>query len=437
MKNSSVKVSVIVPVYNVEKYLRGCLDSILHQTLEDIEVICVNDGSTDSSGEILDEYSARDSRVVVIHKENMGYGHTMNIGISNARGEYIGIVESDDKIRPEMYECLYQCAVQEKVDFVKADYFECYESTNGQERIEYKKIFDSESSYEHVEDVKKELAIFLGSKCNWTGVYNTKFIRDNNIWHHESPGASYQDVGFWFQTYIRSRRAFFLKKAFYLYRIDNPNSSTNCTGNGNAIIVEYNHVRNILNQMGQEGKEYYNLYTLLRLRDCASHIERVSWDLKLKLAEQIRWDYMQAIRNRELDAYLFPEYWQKEIFKIAACPQKYCDMQKEEVDRIVEITKGYREIIIYGAGVVGRGVHQRLRKGKSNYKVQFFAVTSMEGQGTELLGIEVKPIDELTSYRKEALVIISVSQKWYQEMENRINQLGFLHYINARELFKS
>ena len=101
------KVSIVIPTYNVEQYLKECLDSVINQTLKDIEIICVDDGSTDNSGKILDEYAAKDSRIKVIHKENGGYGKAMNVGIDNATGEYIGIVEPDDYIEFDMYETLY------------------------------------------------------------------------------------------------------------------------------------------------------------------------------------------------------------------------------------------------------------------------------------------------------------------------------------------
>ena len=100
------KVSVIVPVYNVQEYLAECMESILTQTLQDIEIICVDDGSTDRCVEMLDDYARQDQRVKVIHKSNTGYGNTMNVGMRAAEGEYIGIVESDDRILPNFYERL-------------------------------------------------------------------------------------------------------------------------------------------------------------------------------------------------------------------------------------------------------------------------------------------------------------------------------------------
>ena len=96
------KVSIVVPIYNVEKYLNECVDSILNQSLKDIEEILVDDGSPDNCGKIVDEYAAKDSRVVPVHQKNSGYSVAVNKGIDLAKGEYIGIIESDDFIEPDM-----------------------------------------------------------------------------------------------------------------------------------------------------------------------------------------------------------------------------------------------------------------------------------------------------------------------------------------------
>lgn len=118
-----VKVSIVIPVYNTEKYLCECLESIIGQTLQDIEVICVDDGSTDGSSEILDDYTKRDSRVTVIHKKNNGSIAARKTGIHLAQGQYIGFVDSDDWIETYMYEKLYSLAARYKVDFVSSGYF--------------------------------------------------------------------------------------------------------------------------------------------------------------------------------------------------------------------------------------------------------------------------------------------------------------------------
>ena len=118
-----IAVSVVIPVYNVKKYIKECLDSVLNQTLNNIQIICVDDGSTDGSEKILDEYEKKDSRITVIHKANGGYGQAMNIGNAHARGEYIAILEPDDYIDIDMYEELYSIAKEKDLDFVKSNYY--------------------------------------------------------------------------------------------------------------------------------------------------------------------------------------------------------------------------------------------------------------------------------------------------------------------------
>jgi glycosyltransferase involved in cell wall biosynthesis len=121
------KVSVIVPIYNVEKYLRQCLDSVVNQTLRDIEIICVNDGSPDKCPQIADEYAARDDRIIVIHQPNGGYGVAVNKGIAAATGEYVAIVEPDDFIDSNMYQTLYETAKKNNTDVVKSAFYIYYD----------------------------------------------------------------------------------------------------------------------------------------------------------------------------------------------------------------------------------------------------------------------------------------------------------------------
>ena len=116
------KVSVIIPVYNVEEYLRECLDSVVNQTLKEIEIICVDDGSTDSSLEILKEYAQKDNRITVIGTLNKNAGHARNIGISIARGKYLGFIDSDDYIEPTMYEELYAKSKKDDLSLVCCQY---------------------------------------------------------------------------------------------------------------------------------------------------------------------------------------------------------------------------------------------------------------------------------------------------------------------------
>lgn len=117
------KVSIIIPIYNTEKYLYKCLESVTGQTLSDIEIICVNDGSTDGSLQIMQEFASKDSRIKIVQKENGGLVSARKAGVEAATGEYIGYVDSDDYIEPDMYEGMYQTAREQQVDMVTCGYF--------------------------------------------------------------------------------------------------------------------------------------------------------------------------------------------------------------------------------------------------------------------------------------------------------------------------
>ena len=120
------KVSVIIPVYNVEKYLRECLDSVVNQTLKDIEIICINDGSPDNSLAILEEYAKKDSRIIVISQENSGVSTARNVGIDLAKGDYLYFIDADDYAEPDLLELSYQKALSTQCDIVNFGFFEHY-----------------------------------------------------------------------------------------------------------------------------------------------------------------------------------------------------------------------------------------------------------------------------------------------------------------------
>ena len=118
------KISVIVPVYGVEKYLREAIDSLLKQTLSDIEILLIDDGGKDNCPQIIDEYAKKDNRIIAIHKQNGGYGQTCNLGLSKITGEYIAILEPDDYNDSKMYEDLYNIAIKYDSDIVKSCFYD-------------------------------------------------------------------------------------------------------------------------------------------------------------------------------------------------------------------------------------------------------------------------------------------------------------------------
>lgn len=231
------KISIIVPIYGVEKFLEQVLDSILAQTLTDIEIICINDGAKDKCPEITKRYAKKDKRIVAIYKENEGYGKTLNLGISLAKGEYIGIVEPDDWIEPTMYEKLYQMAKQYDVNIAGCSY---YSVSNHSERdVGY---------FLGKLDTNITTAIYLPNDTDawiykeraalWSKIYRTNFLRQNNIKCLETPGASYQDVSFTYKVNIHTDAVAFIHEPLYHYREARPQSSIVETGKTDEINAE-------------------------------------------------------------------------------------------------------------------------------------------------------------------------------------------------------
>ena len=180
------KVSVLVPICNVEKFLDKCLNSIINQSLKDIEIICINDGSKDSSLEIIKRYASKDSRIVVIDKPNSGYGDSMNKGLDVATGEYIGIVESDDFIEKEMFEELYNLGIKYDADVVKSNFNMYWENPE-----KYVFFLDNLKVTQIAVDTSdNRKSLFWSMPAIWSAVYKRSFVVDNNIRFLATPGAS-------------------------------------------------------------------------------------------------------------------------------------------------------------------------------------------------------------------------------------------------------
>lgn len=222
------KISVIVPVYNNEKYLSKCLDSILNQTYKDIEIVCVDDGSTDGSGQILDNYAKKDSRVKVIHKENAGVSVARNTGIKESAAPIIAFVDSDDYIQSDMYEKMISLMEKENVDCVCCDYKNIYPDkiVNKNSRFGNQILYGNQIR----EEIVKGIIGFLPADNNClTSVCNRLFIRDilikNNVWFDEK--RTYGEDWLFCIEYYRSINSIgFINENMYSYVHQNGSLST-------------------------------------------------------------------------------------------------------------------------------------------------------------------------------------------------------------------
>lgn len=207
------KISIIIPVYNVEKYLSHCLDSILAQTYSDFEAICINDGSTDNSLKILHQYLKKDTRFNVINQENMGLSCARNAGLSIAQGEFIAFIDSDDFVDPEFLEILYNTQQQNGSDIVGCDFFEVKDNQNHFHRC--KKHITSKT-FKHALDILLNKKNFIHFNV-WNKLYKKEAIGDIRF----LPGLFYEDWVFNCCVFAQINTFTWIAEKLYGYRLSN------------------------------------------------------------------------------------------------------------------------------------------------------------------------------------------------------------------------
>lgn len=213
------KISVIVPIYNVEKYLENCINSIIVQTLEDIEIILINDGSTDKSYEIINKYKAIDSRIIVINKKNSGVSAARNSGLKVSRGEYIAFIDSDDWIEQNMLEKLYKLGKKYNSEVVACNFKSFNDIYNT-----FNKYPIDEGEYVGKSVIKEKiLSKVISGKLKtpvWDKIYKKEFLQNNNIKFDEKI-TRFEDWYFIIEVYEKVHNLYYLDKNMYNYRIAN------------------------------------------------------------------------------------------------------------------------------------------------------------------------------------------------------------------------
>lgn len=265
------EISVIVPVFNVSKYLHQCLFSITSQTFRNIEIIVVNDGSTDDSGAIIDEFLKIDNRIKALHQENKGYGSAVNTGINIATGEYISIIEPDDWIETNMFQVLLEGKKSSGCNIIKCSFNKIYPN-NESHSIPFHFLHgESQSIVKPADNI--ELMLFESSI--WCAIYNRKFLIDNGIMMLETPGASYQDVVWKFMTYAVVNDVLLINSALYNYRCFVIGSSSRRKDNFEIFFYNYYKIREFLLNKKQFDR-LKNAFFLHQMFDFVFHLDRLS-----------------------------------------------------------------------------------------------------------------------------------------------------------------
>ncbi len=238
------KISVIIPIYNVEVYLRQCLDSLVNQSFKDVEFICINDGSPDNCGEILKEYSQRDFRFKVITQENKGQGSARNAGLEASSGEYILFVDPDDWMEQNAFEKIYSFFEKNNGDVIQFNYREYTENTGEYVINNFADFLNKKFNYnlKNYESYNWEDVFGCGFKYSkftvWTKAYRKSFLDKYEIKFPNNKNG--EDDVFSTQVFINSDKIYYLEDYLYNYRLRN-NSSCNSISDDNFCIFENLH----------------------------------------------------------------------------------------------------------------------------------------------------------------------------------------------------
>jgi len=285
----SIKISVIIPVYNVENYLKQCLNSVVNQTLEDIEIICIDDGSTDNSLNILEKYAVKDDRIIIIANDHKGAGSARNTGLKIAKGNYISFIDSDDWIEIDAFDKLYSIMLANDPDmiffkmlnyddesdkFYSSDYYD----------LSCIKEFFTNLTYDY-HDLKDQIFRIAVSPCN--KLYKRSFLKQTNAKFPE--GLIFEDNPFFFKNTLNAKKIFLLDEYLYFRRrIKNSVMS--------SINEKHFDIIPITNQIEDVFKEY-NLYEEFKKDLLNKKIINIKNLVYNQLDEKYKQDFFKLIKE--------------------------------------------------------------------------------------------------------------------------------------------
>ncbi|WP_320972890.1 glycosyltransferase family 2 protein [Enterocloster bolteae] len=377
-----IKVSVVIPIYNMEKYLRECLDSIFRQTLHEIEVICVDDGSNDASLRIVKEYKKIHSNLIIITQKNSGSGMARNAGLKNASGQFVMFIDPDDYLASaDALEVSYKCAIKEKVEV-------CGGSVLGDKNGIIIKNFQTRfMKHRFSKDGRLSFIDYQYPFAHQRFIIKKELLISNNILY--PPYQRGQDVVFLAKVLICAGTFYALKKDIYIYR--SGHKEVVYTANK---AIDYLHamcdvleisIKNELKQMFIQIAGEINYFAKMHWYKMYSETD--IWDKNLKI-------------NQLLDrgSECFNCHDQIELLMDKVQYRKYCESANKDWDYIEQLLDANADLVIYGAGLWGEKIYQKLKN--KEYKPKYFVVSDKSENKSEIDGIKVVSIDELHNREK-------------------------------------
>lgn len=327
------KVSVIIPVYNVEEYLPECLDSVVNQTLKDIEIICVDDGSTDNSLEILKEYAKKDPRIKVLTQKNQGAGAARNKGLKVAEGEYLYFIDGDDYIEPEALKKVYDRITETNAEICVFKNGVYQQTTDTLEPCNWEHLIQNIPNKQTFN--KYDIPTVFFQFCNipaWSKFYRTSFIRKNNLKFQNLKTCN--DVYFNYMSLVSAKSITFLNETLLVWRTGHSNTTASRNKYTYCILKAFQAIKNnmkkndfkLLSDSFYKGAKGCFRYEIGRIDESK---KKDYWILKLY-------------------KFLPEQYWTKQAFDTK---KKQINMIKNFVQKIFSIKNDTKHKIINVVGI--------------------------------------------------------------------------------------
>lgn len=315
MNKEKYKVSVVIPVYNVDKYLTECLESVINQTLKEIEIILINDGSIDNSFKIIEKYQKIDNRIKVINQKNQGQSVARNNGLKLAKGEYIYFMDSDDFIDLDMFELCYEKSQIENLDFLTFDSEIIFQNVllkKGREHLKKRKKDFSCYIGEGVKVLKKlnKNRQFSCSPC--LHFVNFEYLKNNNLKFY--PGIIHEDELFTFQLYLNAKRMSYINRKFFKRRLRE--NSTMTTPKSEKNIIGYLTVARELKKVLEFEKDVEKIKLInIRIADMINSaiviLNFLNKDLQIKYKQVIKSEFKNYLNIKSKIKLEYPKIFKK------------------------------------------------------------------------------------------------------------------------------
>ncbi len=406
-----VHVSIIVPVYNVECYLEQCLKSILQQSFENYELLCVDDGSTDNSGKILKEYALKYNRIKVItHEKNLGLSAARNTGLKYANGKYVMFVDSDDFIEKNALEELFCIAEEAQVDIV-------YFNIKWSDDIENKTKIDVEPHYWYgyngIYSGKELFTLFADNHqmkveaCRQ--FIRKKFLEDKKIKFYDQ--ILHEDILFSFLCAMNAEKVIDINKEYYIQRY-RKDSITH--------TKDYRRVQSLFVIMIQI-LTYWNSHIFSERENRA--IEKYFQNI-YDTYKNISWF---GENNGELE---IGGYVEKSLYSIIykEYTNKWLTLSEEQ---LAEIEKA-ENIVVFGAGLAAKDIINILKK--RNIGIDAIAVSDLDSNPPVFCGVKVVAIDNIINHVDKAVIILGVTEKYHTGVRKKLEELGYHNIIIPKKV---